>query len=135
MACSDEDHGKSMRPGAEDQVWSHRSSNRWPGGREVGWRRVQPAPGTRRQGARVSWLSLNTTWTISSGLASKPAATVFTGLASKPMVMIFSSLASKLVAAVSLGLASKPVVGFLVEPRNQGGEGFPVWASKPAALV
>jgi hypothetical protein len=25
---------------------------------------------------------------------------------------------------VFLGLASKPVVGFLVEPQNQGGEGF-----------
>jgi hypothetical protein len=54
----------------------------------------------------------------------------------------FSSLASKLVATVSLGLASKPVVGFLVEPLNQGGGGFPdfglktgssglvIWASK-----
>jgi hypothetical protein len=29
------------------------------------------------------------------------------------------------VATVSLGLASKPVVGFLVEPQNQGGGGFP----------
>jgi hypothetical protein len=34
-------------------------------------------------------------------------------------------LASKLVATVSPGLASKPVVGFLVEPQNQGGGGFP----------
>jgi hypothetical protein len=49
---------------------------------------------------------------VSSGLASKPAATVF------------SSLASKLVATVSLGLASKLMVGFLVEPQNQGGGGF-----------
>jgi hypothetical protein len=37
---------------------------------------------------------------------------------------VFSSLVSKLVATVSLGLTSKPVVGFLVEPQNQGGEGF-----------
>jgi hypothetical protein len=56
--------------------------------------------------------------------------------------MVFSSLASKLVAMVSPGLASKPVVGFLVEPQNQGGGGFPglglktdsfgfmIWASK-----
>jgi hypothetical protein len=57
-------------------------------------------------------------------LASKPAATVFAGLASKPVATVFSSLASKLVATVSLGLASKPVVGFLVEPQNQGGGGF-----------
>jgi hypothetical protein len=29
------------------------------------------------------------------------------------------------VATVSPGLASKPAVGFLVEPQNQGGGGFP----------
>jgi hypothetical protein len=83
------------------------------------------------------WFGLKTTWTVSIGLASKPAATVsgglaskpvvtvFSALASKPVVTVFSSLASKLVATVSLGLASKPVVGFLVEPQNQGGGGFP----------
>jgi hypothetical protein len=37
---------------------------------------------------------------------------------------VFSSLDSKLVATVSPDLASKPVVGFLVEPQNQGGGGF-----------
>jgi hypothetical protein len=80
--------------------------------------------------------------TVSSSLASKPAATVFSGLASKPVATTFSSLASKLVVAVSPGLNSKPVVGFLVEPQNQGGGGFPslglktgsfglvIWASK-----
>jgi hypothetical protein len=46
------------------------------------------------------WFGVKTTRTFSSGLASKPTATV------------------------SLGLASKPVVGFLVEPQNQGGGGF-----------
>jgi hypothetical protein len=45
-------------------------------------------------------------------LASKPAATVFAGLVSKP------------VTTISPGLASKLVVGFLVEPQNQGGGGF-----------
>jgi hypothetical protein len=76
------------------------------------------------------WFGLKTTWTVSSGLASKPTATVF------------SSLASKLVATVSPGLASKPAVHFLVEPQNQSGGGFPglglktdssglvIWASK-----
>jgi hypothetical protein len=29
MACSDEDRGKSRRPGAEDRGWSHRSGTRW----------------------------------------------------------------------------------------------------------
>jgi hypothetical protein len=69
-------------------------------------------------------------------------ATVSSGLASKPAVMVFSGLASKPVEMVSPGLASKPVVGFLVEPQNQGGGGFPslglktgsfglvIWASK-----
>jgi hypothetical protein len=51
-------------------------------------------------------------------------------------------LALKLVAMVSPDLASKPAVSFLVEPQNQGGEGFlglglkicssglVIWASK-----
>jgi hypothetical protein len=39
--------------------------------------------------------------------------TVSSGLATKPAAMIFA------------GLASKLVVGFLVEPQNQGGVGFP----------
>jgi hypothetical protein len=112
------------------------------------------------------WFGLKTTQTIftdfaskplamvSGGLASKPAATVFAGLASKPVVMVSGSLASKPaamvfvglalkpVATVSPGLASKSVVGFLVEPQNQGAGGFPrlglktgrssllIWASK-----
>jgi hypothetical protein len=33
MACSDDDHGRSRRPGVEDQRWSHRSGTRWPGSR------------------------------------------------------------------------------------------------------
>jgi hypothetical protein len=80
--------------------------------------------------------------TVSSGLASNPAVTVSSGLASKPAATVFSGLASKLVAMVSPDLASKPVVGFLIEPQNQGGGGFPglglktgsfglvIWASK-----
>jgi hypothetical protein len=116
---------------------------------------------------RVSWLSLKTNvnglsvvwpqnhWDgFSSDWASKPIETVcewfglkttwmfFTGSASKPVAMVFSSLASKLVVTVSPDLASKPADGFLVEPQNQGGGGFPslglkignsglvIWASK-----
>jgi hypothetical protein len=45
-------------------------------------------------------------------------------LASKPAATVFASLTSKLVATVFPGLASKLVVGFLVEPQNQGGGGF-----------
>jgi hypothetical protein len=80
--------------------------------------------------------------TVSSGLASRPAATVFAGLTSKSVTTVFSSTASKLVATVSPGLVSKPAIGSLVEPQNQGGGGFPdlglktgssglvIWASK-----
>jgi hypothetical protein len=39
--------------------------------------------------------------------------------------MVFSNLVSKLVATVSPGLTSKSAIGFLVEPQNQGGGGFP----------
>jgi hypothetical protein len=50
---------------------------------------------------------------------------VYASLASKSVATVFSSFATKLVATVSLSLASKPAVGFLVEPQNQGGGGFP----------
>jgi hypothetical protein len=65
-----------------------------------------------------------------SGLASKPLGRFVSGLASKPVVTVFA------------GLTSKSAVGFLVEPQNQGGRGFPglglktgssglvIWASK-----
>jgi hypothetical protein len=59
-----------------------------------------------------------------SGLASKPVVTVSSGLALKPHTTVFSSLALKLVPTVSPSLTSKPIVGFLVEPQNQGGGGF-----------
>jgi hypothetical protein len=62
---------------------------------------------------------------VSGGLASKPAVMVFAGLAAKPVASIFTGLASKPVVTVSPGLASKPADGFLVEPQNQGGGGFP----------
>jgi hypothetical protein len=40
------------------------------------------------------------------------------------MATVFSGLTSKSVTIVSPNLASKSVVGFLVEPQNQGGGGF-----------
>jgi hypothetical protein len=58
-------------------------------------------------------------------LTSKPVATVSSGLTSKPAATVFFSLASKLMTTVSSCLASKSTVGFLVEPQNQGGGGFP----------
>jgi hypothetical protein len=61
---------------------------------------------------------------VSEWFGLKTSRTVFVGLALKPVATVFSSLASKLMATVSPGLASKSVVGFLVEPQNQGGGGF-----------
>jgi hypothetical protein len=43
MACSDEDRGRSSRPGVEDRGWSHRSGTQLSDGREVGWRCVRSA--------------------------------------------------------------------------------------------
>jgi hypothetical protein len=60
MVCSDEDRDKSSRPGAEDHRWSHRSSTRWPGDRDVKWRCVRSTLCTWRRGACVFWLSLKT---------------------------------------------------------------------------
>jgi hypothetical protein len=70
------------------------------------------------------WFGLKTTQTVFAGLASKPVVMFFSSLASKLVVTVFSSLDSKLMATISSGLASKSVVGFLVEPQNQGGGGF-----------
>jgi hypothetical protein len=70
------------------------------------------------------WFGLKTTETVLAGLASKPVATVSSGLTSKPAATVFAGLASKPVATVSPDLASKSVIGFLVEPQNQGGGGF-----------
>jgi hypothetical protein len=60
MTCSNENHGRSRRPGAEDRGWLHMSGTRWPGDWDVGWRRVRSALCTWRWGAHVSWLSLKT---------------------------------------------------------------------------
>jgi hypothetical protein len=54
MTCSDEDRGRSRRPGVEDRGCSHRSDTQWPGDREVGLHHVWSAPYTWRRGARIS---------------------------------------------------------------------------------
>jgi hypothetical protein len=53
MTCSDEERGRSRRPGTKDRGWSHRSGTRWSDGRDVRWRRMRSAPGTWRLEARV----------------------------------------------------------------------------------
>jgi hypothetical protein len=70
------------------------------------------------------WFCLKTTETVFSGLASKPMAMVSGGLGSKPAVTVSDGLTSKSDVTLSPGLTSKPVVGFLVEPQNQGSGGF-----------
>jgi hypothetical protein len=174
MKCSNEDRGRSSRPDAEDQGWSHRSGTRWLGGTVCGLHRARGDEEreflgwiSKPRSTVCQWFGLKTTgmvshrfgpqnrWrrfvsglasksvaTVSDGLSSKPDATVFSSLASKLVATVFSSLTSKLVATVSPDLASKPAVGFLVEPQNQGGGGFPglglkigssglvIWASK-----
>jgi hypothetical protein len=60
IVCSNEDRGRSRRPGAEDRWWSHMSDTQWPGNREVVWRHVRSTPDTWRLEAWVSWLSLKT---------------------------------------------------------------------------
>jgi hypothetical protein len=70
------------------------------------------------------WFGLKTTWTVFTGLASKPVAMVSSGLASKPAVTVSSGLASKPAATVSIGLASKPAMTVSSS-----------LASKPAATV
>jgi hypothetical protein len=123
MACRDEDYGGSRRPGAEDREWSHRLGTRWPGGREVRWRRVRSALCTWRRGARVSWLSFKTkvdglsvVWpqnhwdSFSSVWASKLMVTVCEWFDLKTTRTVSGSFASKPAATVSSGLASKPAV-------------------------
>jgi hypothetical protein len=56
----------------------------------------------------------------------KTTRTVFSGLASKPVVMVFSGFGLKTGGDgfSRFGLKTCGVVGFLVEPPNQGGGGF-----------
>jgi hypothetical protein len=57
-------------------------------------------------------------------ILKKPRSMVYEWFGLKTTRTVFISLASKLVATVFPGLTSKPVVGFLIEPQNQGGGGF-----------
>jgi hypothetical protein len=72
------------------------------------------------------WFGLKTTGTVCQWFDLKITGTICQWFGLKTIRMVFSGLASKLVATV---------VGFLVEPHNQGGGGFPVWASKPAVMI
>jgi hypothetical protein len=119
MMYSDEDHGRSRRPNAEDWGWSHMSGTQWSSDQEVRWRCVRSAPCMWRQGAQISWLSL------------------------KIKVDDFSVVwpQNHWDGFLWFGLKTGGD-DFLVEPRNQGGGGFfglclqtgsyssVIWASK-----
>jgi hypothetical protein len=69
------------------------------------------------------WFDLKTTRTVFAGLASKPVVTVFSSLASKLVVTVFPVWHQNRWSVSWLSLKTKMV------------EGFPVWASKLAALA
>jgi hypothetical protein len=147
MVGSNEDRGRSRRPSAEDQKWSHRSIlGGWMIGRSgdavCGLHHAQGdeergflGSASKPRSTVCQWFGLETTRTVYQWFGLKTTGTVSPGLASKPVVTVFSGLTSKLVATVSPDLASKPVMGFLVEPQHQVVEGFPVWVSKLIATV
>jgi hypothetical protein len=89
MADSDEDHGRSRRPGAEDQRWS--STCRVLGGWTIE-RSSDPVCGLHRaQGDEERGflgLASKPRSTISPCLASNPVATAFPVWASKPIAMV-----------------------------------------------
>jgi hypothetical protein len=81
-------------------------------------------------GTVCQWFGFKTTAMVSPDLASKLVVTVFSDLALKLVAMIFSDLTSNPAVMVSPSLTSKLVVSFLVEPQDQGGEGFPDFGLK-----
>jgi hypothetical protein len=142
MTYSDEDHGKSRRPDADDQGRSHMLGTRWRFGLKTCYDGFSLVWASKPMVKVCEWFDLKTIRTVFIGFASNSVTMVSGGLASKPDATVFSSLASKLVATVSPSLASKPAADFLVEPQNQGGGGFPgldlktgsfglvIWSSK-----
>jgi hypothetical protein len=108
MACSDEDRGRSTRPGVEDWGWLHRSGTRWPGDREVRWCFVRSAPHTWRREAQVSWLSLKTKV--------------------HGLLVVWSQ--NRWNSFLRFGLKTGGY-HFSRFGLRTGGSGFPVWASKP----
>jgi hypothetical protein len=70
IACSDEDRGRSRRPRADDQRWSHRSGTRWPDGRVAPCAACTVHVETRSTGFLVD--PQNQGRRFVSGLASKP---------------------------------------------------------------
>jgi hypothetical protein len=132
IAGSDEDHGRSRRPGAEDRGWlnigrvlSNRTIKRSgdavcslyhaQGDEERRFLSSSSKPrstvchlfGLKTTGTVYQWFDLKTTGTVSLGLTSKSVVTLSPDLASKLLATVSPSLASKLVASGFLICASK----------------------------
>jgi hypothetical protein len=133
MACSDEDRGRSRRPGAKDRGWSHRSGTRWSGGRVV------PC-------AVCTWH----VETRSVGFLVEPqiqGQRFVSSLVSKPLGRFLVVWPQNLPRRFSLVWPQNWWRWFLpVWPQNWWSvswlslktkvvEGLPIWASKQAALV
>jgi hypothetical protein len=128
MACSDVDRGRSRRPGAEDQGWSHRSGTRWPGGR------VTPC-------AVCTW-HVETRSVCFLVEPQNQGRRFLSGLASKPLGRFSPVWPQNWWRRFLPVWPQNRWSGFLVEPQNQGGGGFPglslktgssglvIWASK-----
>jgi hypothetical protein len=121
MACSDEDRGRSRRPGAEDRGRSHRSGTRWPGGRVAPCAVCTWHVETRSVGFLVELQNQGRRFV--SGLTSKPLGRFLPVWPQNWWRRFFPVWPQNRWSVFWLSLKTKVV------------DGFPVWASKPAALV
>jgi hypothetical protein len=143
MTGSDEDRGRSRRPGAEDRRWLHRLDTQWPDDWEVKWWCVRSAPCTKRWGAQVFWLSLKTKveglslvwpqnhWDGFLWFGLKTGDDGFLRFGLKTGGSSFSVLASKLAAMVWWFVHQNHHDSFLVWALKPNGRWFIGCASKP----
>jgi hypothetical protein len=145
MACSDEDRDRSRRPGAEDRGWSHRSGTRWSGDWVVPCAVCTVHVETRSVGFLVE--PQNQGRRFVSGLASKPLGRFSPVWPQNRWRRFLAVWHQNLLRRLSPVWPQNWWRWFLpVWPQNQRWvswlslkakvvEGFPVWASKSAALV
>jgi hypothetical protein len=74
-------------------------------------------------------------WTVYQWFDLRTTGMVCQWFGLKTTGMVYPGLTLKSVATISPGLGSKRMVGFLVEPQNQGGGGFSSLCFKTAATV
>jgi hypothetical protein len=135
MSCSDEDYGRSRRPGTEDRGWS--DTYRVLGGQTIeisgdivcGLHRAQGDEervflgwALKPRSMVCQWFDLKTTETVFQWFSLKTTGTVSPGLASKSVASGFSVWASKSAATI-----------WWFGPQNYRND-FLVWASKSRGL-